>query len=110
MWSVRGRPLHKEFGIEGDAAVRIGVELDHPSFDAIGIELWIDGAVQRIGEIDAPAVAADLYHLRAAAECAVAGGGVRCLGHNAANAHLAGQPGIERVGDVVLLQVAGAPA
>src|ERR1700691_5449511 len=68
---VRCRPVHKEFGIESDAACRIGVELAHPSLDAIGIELWIDGAVKRVGEIDATAVAADLHHLRAAAECVV---------------------------------------
>src|ERR1700730_15398685 len=42
---VRCRPVHKEFGIEGDAAFRIGVELDHPSLDAIRIELRIDRAV-----------------------------------------------------------------
>src|SRR5256885_7858994 len=54
---VRRRPLHEEFRIEADAAFRIGVELDHPPLDAIGIELWVDGAVQRIGEIDPPPVA-----------------------------------------------------
>src|SRR6266478_9835364 len=59
---VRCRPFHEEFRIEADAAFRIGVELDHPSLDAIGIELWVDGAVQRIGEIDPPPVAADLHH------------------------------------------------
>src|SRR5437763_1124643 len=32
---VRRRPVHKESGIEADAAVRIGVELDHPSLDAV---------------------------------------------------------------------------
>src|SRR5258708_1810823 len=94
---VRRRPVHEEFGIEGDAAFWIGVELDHPSLDAIGIELWIDGAVQRVGEIDATAVAADLHHLRAAAERAVLGGGVRRLRDDAANADLAGQLWLERI-------------
>src|SRR5258708_38554025 len=42
---VRCRPVDKEFGIEGDAAFRIGVELDHPSLDAIRIKLRIDRAV-----------------------------------------------------------------
>src|ERR1700704_4156364 len=39
VWPVRRRPVHKELGIEGDAAFRIGVELDHPSCNAVGIEL-----------------------------------------------------------------------
>src|SRR5260370_22233351 len=56
---VRRRPLHEEFRIEADAAVRLGVELDHPSLDAVGIELRVDGALQRIGEINPPSVAAD---------------------------------------------------
>src|SRR6266852_6605005 len=58
---VRRRPVHEEFRIEADPAFRIGVELDHPSLDAVGIELWIDRAVQRIGEIDPSSVAADLH-------------------------------------------------
>src|ERR1700758_3361235 len=91
MRPVRRRPVYKESGIEREAALRIGVELDHPALDAIGIELRIDGAVQGIREIHTPAVAADLHHLRAAAECAVLRSGVRCLRHNAANAYLAGQ-------------------
>src|SRR5712671_7364289 len=60
---VRRRPIHEEFRIEADAAVRLGVELDHPSLDAVGIELRVDGAVQRVGEINPPSVAADLHHL-----------------------------------------------
>src|SRR5258705_5499105 len=36
---VRCRPVDEEFRIEADAAFRIGVELDHPSLDAVGIEL-----------------------------------------------------------------------
>src|SRR5258706_10814659 len=73
---VRRRPLHEEFRIEADTAIRLGVELDHPSLDAVGIELRVDGAVQRIGEIDPPSVAADLHHLRPAAERAVFGVGI----------------------------------
>src|SRR5260370_16986039 len=91
MRPVRRRPVDEEFGIEGNAAFRIGVELDHPSLDALGIELRIDGAVQRVCEIDAPSVAADLHHLRPAAECAVFGSGGRCLRYDPADAHLAAQ-------------------
>src|ERR1051325_7205452 len=67
------RPVDEEFRIEGHAAVRLDVELHHPAIDAFRIELRIDRAVERIGEIDAPPVTADLDHLRAAIELAVLG-------------------------------------
>src|SRR5262245_42306909 len=66
--AVRSQPLDEELRIEGDAAGRIGVELHHPALDAVRIELRVDGAVERVGEIDALAVAADLHHLRSAGE------------------------------------------
>src|SRR5579884_1527005 len=105
--AVRGGPLHKEFWIESDAAVWVGIELHHPALDAIRIELRINGAVERVGEVYALAVAADLDHLRPAAQRALPGAGMRRLRHDTANAHLAGELGIERVGHVVLLQIAG---
>ena len=45
MGPVQGRPLHEELGIEGDAAVRLRVEL-HPAVDAVGVELRVDRAVE----------------------------------------------------------------
>src|SRR5262249_21654565 len=42
--SVRSRPFDEELLIEGHAAFWIGVELDHPTLDAVGIELRINGA------------------------------------------------------------------
>ena len=32
-------PFHEEFRIEGDAALRLGVELDHPAVDPVPVEL-----------------------------------------------------------------------
>src|SRR6266852_4790663 len=110
VWTVRLRPLHEELLVEGDTTILLGVELDHPAVDAVGIELRVNGAVERVGEVDASAVPADLNHLRAAAECAVLGAGMRGPGDDAADPHLAGELGVERVGDVILLQIAGAPA
>src|ERR1700731_1386196 len=52
------RPFDKEFRIEGNPAVRIGVELDHPAVESTLVELRIDCAIERVGEIDAPTVAA----------------------------------------------------
>src|SRR5437879_3932652 len=70
---MRLRPLDEEFRIERNAARGLGVELHHPAVDSIGIELRVDGAVERVGEIHPFAVPADLDHLRAAAERAVLG-------------------------------------
>src|SRR5262249_20320851 len=64
------RPVNEELRIEGNPAVRFGVELHHPPIDPFRVELLVDGPVKRIGEIDAPSVAADLDHLWAAIELA----------------------------------------
>jgi hypothetical protein len=88
--------LHEEFGIEGAAAIGAGIELHHPAVDAFRIELRIDRAVERVGEIDALAVAADLNHLRAAVERTLCSR-MRRPRHDSADAHLAGELRIERV-------------
>src|SRR5947209_6059008 len=103
MRSMRRRPLHEELGIERDATPRLGIELHHPTIDPVGIELRIDGAVERIGEVDAAAVTADLDHLRSAAECTILGAWMSSFCDNAADAHLAGKLRIEGIGHVVLL-------
>src|SRR5215470_4526324 len=110
MRPMRGRPFDEEALVEGDATAEIGVELHHPAVDAVRIELRIDGAVERVGEIDALAVAANLHHLRPTVEIAVLGAGMRRPRHNAADAYLTSELRIERIADIVLLQVARAPA
>src|SRR5206468_2404617 len=89
VWSMRFRPLHEELLVEGDAALRLGVELHHPALNPLGVELRIDGAVERIGEVDAPAIATDFNHLGPAAERAVPRARMCGLGDNAADANLA---------------------
>src|SRR5262245_6056879 len=42
MGTVRCRPAHEKPLVEGDAALGLGVELHHPTLDAIGVELRID--------------------------------------------------------------------
>src|SRR5215469_6967917 len=49
MRQVPFRPGQKELRIEGNAAVRIGVELHHPAIEPALVELRIDGAVERVG-------------------------------------------------------------
>src|SRR5436190_14001873 len=104
-----GRPLDKEIAVELDAAIGLGVDLDHPAVEPLGVELRVDRAVERIGEVNAAAVAAHLDHLRSAIERPSALGvfGTR---YDAADPHLASQLRVERIADVILLEVPGAPA
>ena len=71
MRPVALRPFDEELRIELNAAAGIDIELHHPAVDSLRIELRIDRAVKRVGEIDAFAVAADLHHLRPAVERSV---------------------------------------
>src|SRR3546814_17369874 len=50
--------LQEEVGIRFDAAVGFGIELDHPALDAVRVELAVPGPVQRVRELDSPAVTA----------------------------------------------------
>src|SRR4051812_6205346 len=98
--------LDEEVGVDGQGAVV--VELDHPAVDALGVELRIPARVQRVREVDALAVATHLDHLRAAGELArrrVAG-----TPDDPAEVNRAGLLRVVRVGDVVALELAGAPA
>src|SRR3974390_3529375 len=56
-------PFDKELRIKRHAAVRAGVELHHPAVETALVKLRIDRAIERVGEIDAPADAAALPHL-----------------------------------------------
>src|ERR1700730_13650567 len=103
-------PFDEEFRVELDSALGLGVKLYHPALDSIGIELGIDRAVERVGEIDAPTIAADLHHLRAAVEPAVLGLRVGCLRDDATDTDLARQLRLEGIGNIVLMQIARAPA
>src|SRR5260370_38466006 len=99
---MRLRPLDEEFRIERNATLRPGVELHHPAVDSIGIQLRVDVAVERVCEIYPLPVPADLDHLRSAAERAVLGARLAPPRHDPADAHLAGELGLARIGDAVL--------
>jgi hypothetical protein len=99
------RPLNEEFGIESDAAVLSGIELHHPAVDALRIELRVDRAIERVGELDALPVPADLYHLGAAIE-RIHGRRVSGARHDPSDAHLAGELRIEGVGDSIFVRSA----
>jgi len=59
-------PRQEEVFVKFYPALWLGVDLDHPSLDPIGIELSIDSTVERVGEVDATSIATDLYHLGSA--------------------------------------------
>src|SRR5262245_24302446 len=109
MGSVARWPLDEEFRIELDATLRLDIELHHPAVYALGIYLSIDCAIERIRKVHASTIPADLHHpwtaIKTAIPCA------RMVGsrYNAANTHFARKLGLERIGDVVLLQIARAP-
>ena len=44
------------------------IDLRQPALDAVGIELVVPRAIERVGHVDALAVAADLDHLRRAVQ------------------------------------------
>src|SRR4029079_11837184 len=64
MWALPRWPVDEEFRIERHAAAGLDVEFHHPAVDTLGVELRIDGAVERICEIDALFLAADVHTLR----------------------------------------------
>src|SRR5262245_64062190 len=109
MRAVALRPGDEEARIESDAAALARVELHHPAVDAVRIELLIDRAVERVGEIDALSVPADLDHLRSAVE-PPARPRVGRAREDAANPDRAGELGLERIADGVLAQIARPPA
>src|SRR6266446_9750946 len=86
--------------VEADAAALANVKLGHPRADAIGVELIVPRAIQRVGEVDALAVPTDLDHLRAAGQRLVRPGRVRLAAYDAADPHGACLDRVERVADV----------
>src|SRR5215216_4848142 len=89
---------------------RVGVQLGRPGPDAVGVEDVVPDPVERVGDVHAAAVAADLHHLRPPSEPQLRRGGVGLTADDAAELDRAGLDGVEDVADVVLLELAGAPA
>src|SRR4051794_40012196 len=52
--------VREESLVDAEPAVGVGVELGHPGAHAVRVELVVPRSVQRVGEVDPPAVAADL--------------------------------------------------
>src|SRR4029450_13902572 len=66
--------VREEPGVGGQPALRPGGQLAPPGPDPARVEDVVPDGVQAVGDIDPPAVAADLDHLRAATKWLVGGG------------------------------------
>src|SRR6266550_2190311 len=82
--------LDEEIPVKADPTASAGVQLRHPTADAVGIELLVPRGVQRVREINALAVAAYFDHLRAASQWLVRILRMRRAAHNAADPHRTG--------------------
>src|SRR5687767_10756679 len=102
--------LQPEITIHLDAALRTRIYLYHPATDSFGIKLLVPRTIQGIGEVDAPAITADLHHLRPAIQWRARVFRVRRLAHDSTEVDRPGQLGFEGVGDVVLPKFAAAEA
>src|SRR5438093_294942 len=100
--------VDQEALVELDAAVRVGVDPGQPALQPGRVELVVPGRVERVRHVDAPAVAADLDHLRPAGQRALLR--VRGAAHDPAELDRPGVARLERVGDVVLAKLASPPA
>ena len=106
---AKSTPLAKETRVGGNAAaIQACVELGHPRANAIGVEDEVPGPLERVGNVDAPAVTADLDHLGPPSRWSGAAGcGCR------RTMPLRFTPGLtrlERVRYIALLELTGAPA
>src|SRR5579883_3072182 len=99
---------NKEIRVKGHATGRVDINLGHPSAYALGIELRVNRRIERIRDIHPSAVAADLEHLRTAVERAALRMGR--VGRDSTQPHRPRQPRLQRIADIVLPQLAGAPA
>ena len=85
-------------------------DIGHHHLPALGVrvELIVPRGIKRVRPVDTLAVAADLDHLRTKGEILAVGMfGTAC---DAAQLDLAGQLGVHRVGDIVLMHLAQPPA
>src|SRR5436190_1680499 len=109
---VRAQPveLNKEFLVEFHPTLWVGIDLYHPTLYPIGIELFVPRRVQRVGEVDALAVAADLDHLRTAIQSLLGLLRVCRPAHDATEVDRTSLLRVRRIRDVVLDELTCPPA
>ena len=102
--------LHKEIRIYAETTYLIGIEFDHPTAHSIRIELLIPGVVEGVSEVNAPPIAAHLDHLWRTVQWHIWFLRVRRAAHDASQMHRTGEPGVERIGNIVASHLSRAPA
>src|SRR5262245_49412423 len=102
--------VEEEVVVEGHSSAGVDVDFGHPSPDAIRIDLAVPRRVEAVSDIDSFAVAADFDHLRSAVERLLRRTRMRHASGNATEPDRAHSLRTERVGDVVLDELPGAPA
>src|SRR4051794_14935757 len=102
--------LDQELWIDLKAAVRPRVELDHPAVDSFRVKLRVPGSVERISEVDALAIAANLYHLRGAVQRSLGSLRMSGVAGNSTQMYRPCFSRMEGIGDIILKELAGAPA
>src|ERR687889_1784026 len=100
--------LDEKVGVCGETTFRVYVHLGDPAVDAIRVELGIPGSIQRVAEIQPAPVAAQLYHLRPAVQ-GLSSLWMRRPADDPAQVDGPCMSGVERVANVVLAQLPGAP-
>src|SRR5262249_2056769 len=110
-WSIRLlAEIDDKPGIDLHSAVfRVAIDHQHaPAIGAdLGIELIVPGREQRGRHIETLAVEAELNHLRPAGDLDAVDLGR--LAEKTTHPHLPGEPGIVRIGDIVLADIAVQP-
>src|SRR5215216_2116552 len=101
--------LDEEIRIQFHSAIGVGVDTDHPALEQVGIELVIPGAVQAIRYVDALGVPADLDHLGATQQPTFVLG-VSFLTGDTADLDLADKLWIERIKNLILIEIPRSPA
>src|SRR5207244_1540035 len=104
-----GVKLQEQLWVEAHASIGINIDLRQPAANTVRVELLIPSAVERIGQVNAFSVPADLDHLWSAVQWRAGMISVRFTTHDAAQLYRAGPHRLERIRHVILQQLSRAP-
>src|SRR5688500_20386975 len=99
--------IHEEIGRRRELPLRIHVQSSEPASNAARIELRVPGEVERVGHVDATAIATQLDHLRPTVERPIRFRRMRRAAHYSAEVDRGYESRRQRGGGVVAPQLAG---
>src|ERR1700716_596128 len=102
--------FQEKFLIHGNSALGLGVQLHHPTANALGIELLVPWSVERVSEIKALAITAHFHHLRSTIQGTLRSTRMCRPPDDAAQVYGTGKFWMTRIGHIILLEFARAPA